>query len=155
MASAALASTGVHDGLWTRYGEAYSVAAGIISLGKIVQQVALVVGALILLVSFVSALSGESWLMFGVGALITAIVSGGGWISGMITMEQGQIMQSITDDAANTSSLLDNPSKAQFLGVTSPGQSAARKDRCCGKSNQQKQNEQVASPIVPIVANLL
>ena len=81
--------------------------------------------------------------MFGVGALITAIVSGGGWISGMITMDQGQIMQSIIDDAANTSPLLDNPSKAQFIGVTSPGQSAARKDRYCGKSNQQKQNKPV------------
>jgi hypothetical protein len=98
------------DAVW----EAYSVAAGIISFGKIVQQAGLVVGALILLVSLVSALSSESWLMFGVGALITAIVSGGGWISGMITMDQGQIMQSIIDDAANTSPLLDNPSKAQF-----------------------------------------
>ena len=91
MASAALASTGVHDGLWTQYVEAYSVAAGIISLGKIVQHVALVVGALILLVSSVSALSSESWLMFGVGALITAIVSGGGWISGMITITKSRL----------------------------------------------------------------
>jgi hypothetical protein len=53
--------------------------------------------------------------MFGVGALIAAIVSGGGWISGMITMDQGQIMQSIIDDPANTFPLLDNPSKAQFI----------------------------------------
>ena len=34
MASAALASTEVRDGLWGRYREAYSVAAGIISFGK-------------------------------------------------------------------------------------------------------------------------
>jgi len=39
----------------------HSVAAGIISFGKIGQHVALVVGAVILLVSLVSAQSSESW----------------------------------------------------------------------------------------------
>jgi hypothetical protein len=35
----------------------------------------------------------------------------------MITMAQGQIIQSVIDAAVNTSPLLDDLSKAQFLGV--------------------------------------
>lgn len=115
MASAALASTEVRDGLWGRYREAYSVAAGIISFGKLVQKIALAVGAVILLVSLVFGLEGESWFPLGIGVVIAMIV-GGGWISGMIIMAQGQIIQSVIDTAVNTSPLLDNPSKAQFLG---------------------------------------
>jgi hypothetical protein len=117
LASAALAPTEIRDGLWKRYREAYSVAGSIVSFGKLVQQIAAGLAALILLVSLITGIIGDNWFLCGIGVVSAIIVGGGGWISGIIIMAQGQIVQSVIDTAVNTSPLLDNPSKAQFLGV--------------------------------------
>ncbi len=116
MASAALAPTEIRDGLWSRYKDAYAVAAAVIRFGKLVQKVAVIAGAVILFVFLF--LLGNSFLMVP-GILGTAMVGLGGWISGMILMAQGQIIQSVIDTAVNTSPLLDNPAKAQFLSIRS------------------------------------
>jgi len=47
------------------------------------------------------------------------LIGGGGWVSGMVILAQDQIIQAVVDTTVNTSPLLDNPSKAQFLGVKS------------------------------------
>ena len=120
-----MAPTEVRDKLWTRYREAYAVAAGIISFGRIVQQIAALFGAVILLASLITGLTGGSWFLCAIGAITAIIVGGGGWISGIIIMAQGQIVQSVIDTAVNTSPLLDNPSKAQFLGASGKAQQPA------------------------------
>ena len=113
MASAALAPTEMRDGLWKRYKDAYAVAAGVIRFGRLVRKVSIIVGVLILFVFLVSG----SWFMLIPGVLGAAMVGLGGWVSGMILMAQGQIIQSVIDTAVNTSPLLDNPAKAQFLSI--------------------------------------
>jgi hypothetical protein len=65
------------------------------------------------------ARSNESWTEFGTAVVVATLIGGGGWVSGMVIMAQGQIIQAVVDTTVNTSPLLDNPSKAQFLGVKS------------------------------------
>jgi hypothetical protein len=117
MASAALAATEIRDGLWRRYKDAYAVAAAVIRFGKLVQKVAVIAGALILFM-FLAGSFNSSFLIIP-GILGAAMVGLGGWISGMLLMAQGQIIQSVIDTAVNTSTLLDNPAKAQFLSIRS------------------------------------
>jgi hypothetical protein len=123
--STALTPPKMRNGLWNRYREAYSVATGIISFGKVVQYASAAVGVLILLLSTAAALSTESWAQFGIGVVVSVLIGGGGWISGIVIMAQGQLIQAMVDTSINTSPLLDNSSKAQFLGVGSDDPTAA------------------------------
>ena len=60
--------------------------------------------------------AGYGTVLLG-GALVAGLsIAGGGWVSGMVIQAQGQIIHSMLDTAVNTSPLLDNPAKAQFLG---------------------------------------
>jgi hypothetical protein len=132
MATAALAPTEMRDGLWNRYKDAYAVAAGVIRFGKLVQKVALIAGACILFLFLCVSLSSPFLMIPGI--LGAAMVGLGGWVSGMMLMAQGQIIQSVIDTAVNTSPLLDNPAKAQFLSIRSEDLSPRNSTRCtkCG-----------------------
>ncbi len=118
MASPALAPTEIRSKLCKRYQEAYTVAAAIIRVANLVRFVSIGVGALIIIVGFAQGSdAGFGPILIG-GALVAGLsLAAGGWISSMVIQAQGQIIHFMIDTAVNTSPLLDNSSKAQFLGT--------------------------------------
>jgi hypothetical protein len=93
MASTSAALDEMRDRLWKRYCEAYSVAAGVISFGKLVPKFAVVVGVIIFVAGV--GLAYEGAFVFGFAVVAAIIVGARGWISGIITMAQGQFIQSV------------------------------------------------------------
>jgi hypothetical protein len=65
----------MRDRLWKRYCDAYTVADGVISFGRIVQKIAVVVGVIILVAGV--GLTYEGAFVFGF-AVVAAVVVGVG-----------------------------------------------------------------------------
>ena len=116
-AMAPIASADIRNRLCQRYQQAYSSAATIIRFGNLVKFISVAIGVVIVTVGFLQATdAGYGTVLLG-GALVAGLsIAGGGWVSGMVIQAQGQIIHSMLDTAVNTSPLLDNPAKAQFLG---------------------------------------
>lgn len=116
-AMAPIASAEIRNKLCQRYQQAYSSAAAIISFGNLVKFISVAIGAIIVIVGLVQATdAGYGTVLLG-GALVAGLsIAGGGWVSGMVIQAQGQIIHSMLDTAVNTSPVLDNAAKAQFLG---------------------------------------
>lgn len=115
-AMAPIASAEIRNKLCQRYQQAYSSAATIISFGNLVKFISVAIGAIIVIVGLVQATdAGYGTVLLG-GALVAGLsIAGGGWVSGMVIQAQGQIIHSMLDTAVNTSPVLDNAAKAQFL----------------------------------------
>ena len=113
---APIASAEIRNKLCQRYQQAYSSAATIISFGNLVKFISVAIGAIIVIVGLVQATdAGYGTVLLG-GALVAGLsIAGGGWVSGMFIQAQGQIIHSMLDTAVNTSPVLDNAAKAQFL----------------------------------------
>jgi len=93
------------DSIEARYQDAYRIAEGAITLGKIVKVVSLILGCLILLIGMIGS-SGFGGASVFLGSLIFAvIVAGGGFISGVFIAAQGQMIRATLDIAVNTTSL--------------------------------------------------
>jgi hypothetical protein len=115
---APIASAEIRNKLCQRYQQAYSSAATIVRFGNLVKFISLTIAAIIVTVgSFQATDAGYGPILLG-GALLAGLsIAGGGWVAGMVIQAQGQIIHSMLDTAVNTSPLLDNSSKAQFLGT--------------------------------------
>jgi hypothetical protein len=104
--------------LCQRYQQAYSRAATIIRLGSLGKLISVAIGAIIVTVGFLQATDAGYGPVLLCGALVAGLfIAGGGWVAGMVIQAQGQIIHSLLDTVVNTSPLLDNSSKAQFLGT--------------------------------------
>lgn len=117
-AMAPLASAEMRSKLCQRYQQAYSGAAAILHCGTLVKLGSLAVGAIIVAVGILLATDAGLGPLLTTAALLTGLcIAGGGWVAGMVIQAQAQIIYSMLDTTVNTSPLLDNSSKAQFLGT--------------------------------------
>ncbi|HVO81545.1 MAG TPA: hypothetical protein VMT28_12490 [Terriglobales bacterium] len=116
-AMAPIASAETRNRLCQRYQQAYSSAATIIGLGNLIKFTSVAIGAIVVIAGFLQATDAGYGPLLLSGALVAGLaIAGGGWISAMVIQAQGQIIRSLLDTVVNTSPLLDNSSKAQFLG---------------------------------------
>ena len=106
--------------LRTRYQDAYAVARGLVTTGKIIKLAALVAGGVLLVIGIALMTRDEGMLSGLEGLLIillAAMVAGGGFITGILTAALGQFMSATIDTAVNTSENISGEEKAEILGL--------------------------------------
>ena len=108
------------DLLNQRYKDAYSVARGIIAVGRVVQFFGVVLGGIVILAGL--AFSGDHLSSIDKGGTFIAFITGvliafAGYVIGIGLGARGQIMLATIDTAVNTSTLLSQEHKADILGV--------------------------------------
>jgi hypothetical protein len=117
-AMAPIAPAEIRNKLCQRYQQAYASAARVISFGSRVRLISVAVGVAIVSAGFFQATdAGYGSLLLAAAIVAGLSIAGGGWVSGMVIQAQGQIIRSMIDTAVNTSPLLDNAFKSQFLST--------------------------------------
>ena len=103
-----------------RYSDAYTVANAIISTGKIVKVIGVVLAVLgaVVVVGYsreAAPFWAELWVF---ELLLCAVVGFGLWIAGVFITAQGQLLRALLDTAVNTSPLFSNSDKERIMGIT-------------------------------------
>ena len=116
-----MASSDIRVGLWNRYSAAYRVSDGIVSLGKLVKIISVLIGLVFIISPFILRNEVPSLLateQMGTASIIIGVSAiGSGWVWGLLVEAFGQMIRATIDIAVNTSPLMDTGSKAQFLGL--------------------------------------
>jgi hypothetical protein len=104
--------------IMTRYTDAYRIAKAIAAVGETIKIVAIIAGALMLLVGFGGASSffGGASILFGL--FLGVIVGGGGFILGILLSAQGQVLKATLDTAVNSSPFLENIQRAEIMSLS-------------------------------------
>jgi ribosomal protein L40E len=110
-------NTGKELSLSSRYGNAYFVANSIISTGKMIKELGILLAILIGMASVIGWVKTQTTVIvilgvaaaFSLGLFLIAI--------GTIFVAQGQTLLALLDSAVNTSPLIDNQQKAKIIGV--------------------------------------
>lgn len=100
-----------------RYTDAYAVANAIISTGKIVKVIGIVLamaGAVVAVVGF-SRDAAPVWVF---PLLLGGVAGLGVWIAGVFITAQGQLLRALLDTAVNTSPLFSNSDKERIMGIS-------------------------------------
>lgn len=114
---APIASAEVRNKLAQRYQQSYAGANALARLGTMVKFASAAIGGTMAVAGLLTATDAGSGVLLLTATLVAAFaIAGGGWVSGMIIRTQGQIIHSLLDTAVNTSPLLDNSTRTQFLG---------------------------------------
>jgi hypothetical protein len=107
--------------LQIRYQDAYAVARGLVTTGKIIKIAALGAGSILVLIGIILFAKDEGMLGGLEGLLLillAGMVAGGGFITGILTAAIGQFMSATIDTAVNTSKSITGDEKAEILGLT-------------------------------------
>jgi hypothetical protein len=124
--SASVSSSGGHAAstpstqVFTRFAAAYRTANDVISLGTIIQNLGITIGAALGLLAFLlgngAVLEQSQTFLCFAFAVLVALSS---WISGTLVKAQGHILRACVDTAVNSSPFLDNAQQTEVMGVTS------------------------------------
>lgn len=106
--------------LRVRYQDAYAVARGLVTTGRIIKIAALVAGGVLLVIGII-LMSRDEGMLGGLQGLLLILlavsIAGGGFVTGILTAAIGQFMSATIDTAVNTSESISGGEKAEILGL--------------------------------------
>jgi hypothetical protein len=104
---------------FSRYADGYQAAGFIVGFGAVIKVASIIVGALVVIVSFIASVNEpeRSAVTLGIGVLMGALIGFGGFITGIVVSAQGQMLKALLDTAVNTSPFLANPERTKIMGL--------------------------------------
>jgi ribosomal protein S27AE len=101
-----------------RYADAYIVAGTVNAFGLTIKVVGVIIGAIIVLLSFAAGSNGGVGILFAlIGVAIAGTIATLLYILGTLASAQGQILKATLDSAVNTSRILSDHDCAEVMSL--------------------------------------
>lgn len=101
-----------------RYADAYIVARTVDGFGLTIKILGIVIGAVVVLLSFAAASKGGVGVLFAlIGVAVAGTIAAILYILGTLASAQGQILKATLDSAVNTSRMLSDHDRAEIMSL--------------------------------------